>query len=828
MNFIRQKPYLSLLILALILGFSFMGSRSLFEPDEGRYSNVALNIADSNEWVSLHRHPDSLHFTKPPLTYWTIAASVKTFGFNTWAVRLPIALAYIFSVLMIFQLGKVFCREKPWLPALIFATSPLPFFAGNYISTDFILAACETLAVLCFAQYAFLKKTKRWMDGMWAGFGLAFLAKGPPSLLPLLAIVFFLWQQKDLKALYRPLGFIAFTIIGLAWYGIVIQRHPGLLDYFIGHEVIARVSNENMQRSPEWYGQIKVYLPTFVLGALPWLIALAVVFLKRRLSPGVSSLQFSDSDKWQKRFLWFWFVLPLVVFCLSRSRMPLYVLPLFTPLSLLLAQSFTHFSLSKRLVFFLTLWMAILIGGRYALSHYEHNKDPEVFAQKLLVITKEKPREIIFVEDMARYGLHLYLGSQINKVSFKPQPKRISDSAFDMTLSQALDQKPGRRVFIFKRENDQYFKNALREKNLTPILLGSIANHAGKTDQDRLVYTIPGEFEQFKNKSEKNSASPSARTNWTLAKANGKQGHEIFTFYGLGTGKTYRDIAKDVHAFSPAKNQWRQVTNIPVSQGVLASAAVSVNNKIYLAGGYSVASTGDEKSTPDLFEFDPMTESFKLVSQIPIPVDDSVLLAWRDRYLVFVSGWHDTGNVKDVQLFDLQDKKWRKASQYPGDGVFGHSGGIVGDSMVICDGVTAIKDAKGKNQFAMSTRCFRGDLNSNDPMKIKWTELPKHPGAPVYRAAASGTLQTGARILFAGGANRAYNYDGIGYDGVPVLASDKVFSYDLGKNEWQAHRSLIEPSMDHRALIEIDGKFYMPGGMRDPQTVTNEVLAFEL
>jgi 4-amino-4-deoxy-L-arabinose transferase-like glycosyltransferase/N-acetylneuraminic acid mutarotase len=826
MNFLRQRPYLTVILLALLLGFSFMGSRSLFEPDEGRYTNVALNIVDSNEWISLHRHPDSLHFTKPPLTYWTIAASVKTFGFNIWAARLPIALAYILSVLMVFQLGKVFCREKPWLPALIFATSPLPFFAGNYISTDFILAACETLAVLCFAQYAFLKKTRYWMDAMWAGFGLAFLAKGPPGLLPLMAIIVFLWQQKDLKALFRPLGLSTFVIIGLAWYGIVIQRHPGLLDYFIGHEVIARVSNENMQRSPEWYGQIKVYLPTFVLGALPWLIALAVVFFKRRLNPDGSPPQLSDSDKWQKRFLWFWFVLPLIVFCLSRSRMPLYVLPLFTPLSLLLARSFRNFSLSHRLMFFLALWMVILIGGRYALSHYEHNKDPKVFAQKLLVITKEKPREIIFVEDMARYGLHLYLGSQINKASFKPQPKSISDSQFDMTLSQALDQKPGKRIFVLKRENEQYFENALREKNLLPILLGTIANTEGESDQDRLIYTIPGEFEQFKAAPEKISSSPSARTNWAIAKTSGQQGLEVFAFYGLGTGKTYRDI--DVHAFSPSRNQWRLVTNIPVKQGVLASSAVSVNNKIYLAGGYSVASNGDEKSTPDLFEFDPMTESFKLISQIPIPVDDTVLLAWHDRYLVFVSGWHDTANVKDVQLFDLHDKKWLRASEYPGAGVFGHSGGIVDDSMIICDGVTAIKDPKGKNQFAMSNRCFRGDLNINDPTQIKWTELPKHPGTSIYRAAASGTMLTGVRVLFAGGANRPYNYDGIGYDGAPVSASSKVFSYDLRKNEWQTHRSLSVPSMDHRALIEIDGKFYMPGGMRDPQTVTNEVLAFEL
>lgn len=495
MNFLRQRPFLATVLLALLLGLSFMGSRSLFEPDEGRYTNVALTIADTDEWISLYRHPDSLHFTKPPLTYWLIASSVKTFGFNTWAARLPIALAYIFSILMIYRLGKTFCRERPWLPALIFATSPFPFLASNYISTDFVLAACETLAVLCFTQYALLKKSKYWMDAMWAGFGLAFLAKGPPGLLPLLPIVVLLWQQKDLKALARPVGFLAFMLIGVAWYGIVIQRHPGLLEYFIGHEVVARVADEGMQRNPEWYGPLIVYLPVLLVGALPWLLA---ALLNRTSKADKATRLDSEptvSGTQEKRFLWLWFLLPLLIFCLSRSRMPLYVLPLFTPFVLLLANALRSIPFDKRAtVILIGTWIFILLGLRFGLGYFNNTKNPEVFAQKLLVITKEAPREIIFVEDMARYGLHLYLGTQINKVSFRQHPKTISDSTFDMTLGQALKQEPGKRVFIFKRVNRQYFLTALAEEGITPIYLGIIPDPKRNTADDRMVYTIPGEF----------------------------------------------------------------------------------------------------------------------------------------------------------------------------------------------------------------------------------------------------------------------------------------------------------------------------------------------
>ncbi|HPO23124.1 MAG TPA: hypothetical protein PK135_00470, partial [Arenimonas sp.] len=166
----------------------------------------------------------------------------------------------------------------------------------------------------------------------------------------------------------------------------------------------------------------------------------------------------------------------------------------FTPLALLLGNALGNFELTTKKLVWLALLVISLLGLHGLLATYNNSKDPEIFARKLLVITKEKPREIIFVEDMARYGLHLYLGSKINKVSFKPQPKDISDSQFDMPLDQALEQKPGKRIFVFKRENEQYFKTALQEKGISPIFLGVIADKNEKTSQDRLIYTIPGEF----------------------------------------------------------------------------------------------------------------------------------------------------------------------------------------------------------------------------------------------------------------------------------------------------------------------------------------------
>ena len=57
------------------------------EPDEGRYSVIASEMIETSNWLvpQLWYVP---HLDKPPLTYWAVAASMKLFGRNEWAVRL--------------------------------------------------------------------------------------------------------------------------------------------------------------------------------------------------------------------------------------------------------------------------------------------------------------------------------------------------------------------------------------------------------------------------------------------------------------------------------------------------------------------------------------------------------------------------------------------------------------------------------------------------------------------------------------------------------------------------------------------------------------------
>lgn len=486
-EFIRNHTLLCLMLLAGIWALAFQGSRGLMEPDEGRYTNVALQILQHDDWISLYRNQDSLHFTKPPLTYWSIAASVATFGHNEWAVRLPMALAFMALVFFAYRLGRLFVPARPWLPSLFLLASPLVYLAANAVNTDTLLAAMTTLGISCYAQYRFGGGNRRWLDAMWWAFGLAFLTKGPPGLLPLLAIIVFAFWHRDGRVLLRPLGLLGFAVIGLAWYAAVILRHPGLLEYFLGHEVVARIASDTHNRNSDWYAPFTVFGPALLLGTLPALMAIAIY---RKQAPAL------ERPQEQTRFLWLWFLLPLAVFSLAQSRLPLYVLGLTVPVLLLISRRLENVPFGHGAAAVMAFWLIALLAfkGLIPLAFDNHNKNSYTFAEEIRPMLPGKPEQIIFVEDMSRNGLNLYFDADIKKVSFTPQPKPISDSAYDSSLAEELAKAPDRRVFIFKREIESRFLGETAKAGITPMKLGEWLEDGRPGPRDRMLYVLPGEF----------------------------------------------------------------------------------------------------------------------------------------------------------------------------------------------------------------------------------------------------------------------------------------------------------------------------------------------
>ncbi len=301
----------------------------------------------------------------------------------------------------------------------------------------------------------------------------------------------------------------------------------------------------------------------------------------------------------------------------------------------------------------------------------------------------------------------------------------------------------------------------------------------------------------------------------------------LFSFAGLGPKKTYQAVLPNAYSVSLGTGEAKRISGLPDQRGRLASIAATVDNKIYLFGGYTVAADHSEALTPEVYRYDPKTDSYELVSKMPTPVDDSVALVYKNRYIYLISGWHNTNNVDLVQVFDTKNNQWFAATKYPGNPVFGHAAGIVGNKLLVADGVKVVAQVNGKNQYAASEQNWLGEIDPSNPASIKWQAIPKHPHLPLYRMAAVG-VEEKQLILFAGGSDNPYNFNGIGYDGNPSEPSQKVFAYDLTASKWQQFQPLEYPSMDHRNLLFDGVRFYIVGGMTKTQAVTSKIQTFKL
>ena len=315
---------------------------------------------------------------------------------------------------------------------------------------------------------------------------------------------------------------------------------------------------------------------------------------------------------------------------------------------------------------------------------------------------------------------------------------------------------------------------------------------------------------------------PEPVTNNAVAAVGVQDGTHLFTFGGLLAGKTWRDTTARAWTLLPGADAWVELPPVPEGEGRLASVAVAVGGRAFIFGGYTVAEDGDEASLPYVHSIAPGEDAYTRHADMPVPVDDAVALPYMDRYVYVVSGWHDLGNVNLVQLYDTQTDTWVQATPWPGEPVFGHAGGIVGNTMVICDGV-AIRAADSSRPRRCETirQCAAGVVDEQDPRRVSWRMLTPHPGVARYRMAATGY---GDEVWFLGGSATAYNYDGTGYDGTPAEPAEHGFAFDTANGGWRSVRTPGIATMDHRGMVRSGEDLVIIGGMRAGQAVTPEVL----
>jgi hypothetical protein len=128
-----------------------------------------------------------------------------------------------------------------------------------------------------------------------------------------------------------------------------------------------------------------------------------------------------DEESAKSLFLVLWFFIPLAVFVLARSKLPLYVLPLFVPLAVVTAREIERLNVSlDKWRYLIALWCVFLVLVRLITASLNFKQDASKIAENTKKQYPHPVVEIIFVNVVPAFGLQFYTGSDIERVSLEP------------------------------------------------------------------------------------------------------------------------------------------------------------------------------------------------------------------------------------------------------------------------------------------------------------------------------------------------------------------------------------------------------------------------
>jgi 4-amino-4-deoxy-L-arabinose transferase-like glycosyltransferase len=327
-------------LFAAVLAFSDLGARPLISPAEARYALVAREMLESGDWIQPHFN-HARFYEKPPLTYWSVAASYRLFGFTEFASRLPSALAYIGTVLVTFLLAlELVGRRTAPLAALIFATSLGPYLFGRFLFTDTLLVFWLGVSLLGLARTIQRPVSVAGPLMLYLGASLAGLTKGLIGLLfpfaAAAAYAFLLGGRDFLRRLRPGLGLSIVAIVFLPWHLLLAWKDPEFLRFYFLNEHFARFFS---RRDPINYTPLSVpaFWTSTLLWMFPWILFFPSALPRRR-------------GRWSRRLalVWIWAGGIVLFFTMTGSRMEYYALPAFPALAVILGSGWRRFLTSGR------------------------------------------------------------------------------------------------------------------------------------------------------------------------------------------------------------------------------------------------------------------------------------------------------------------------------------------------------------------------------------------------------------------------------------------------------------------------------------------------
>jgi len=366
------------LAIVALLRLLTMGLYPLTDTTEARYSEVARKMVELNDWITPWYDYGVPFWAKPPLSTWLTAASLKIFGINEFAARLPYFLLAVLIAWLVWDwVGRRSKREALLTVALLSGTM-LYFIASAAVMTDMALVLGTTSAMrgfwAPFEGASSQRPKEQWL--LFVGLGIGLLAKGPIAVV-LAGIPIALWAlfTGNIITSWKRLPWIRGSLLMLAiavpWYWMAEIRTPGFWEYFFIGEHWHRftVTGWAGDKYGTAHATARGAIWLLALGAcLPWTVLLPFLAIGRKANPGAaaSAVPAGPARRQWHIYLLAWAIAPCLFFTMSGNILWTYVLPALPALAMLAAGWLAGDARTRRVdgvVSAGVVVMALLVGG---------------------------------------------------------------------------------------------------------------------------------------------------------------------------------------------------------------------------------------------------------------------------------------------------------------------------------------------------------------------------------------------------------------------------------------------------------------------------------
>ena len=367
----RLKYSLIIGIAAALFFIPFLGGVHLFDWDEINFAEISREMLLTGDYTRVYVDFQPF-WEKPPFFFWLQSTAMSLFGIGEFAARLPNAICGIFTLVVLFNIGKTLYDTRfGWIWVMAYAGSVLPhlYFKSGIIDPWFnLFIFCGLYYVILFhwkkSDYknTNLKKSK-WLYLFLGGLivGLGILTKGQVAYLIVVLCLFIYWLYERLRFYINIPEFVFFTIaatlVTLTWYGLETWKNGSwFIVEFNKYQYRLFSTPDAGHRGFPGY-----HFVVLLVGCFPAAIFTIRSFFKM---PEQEFKYQKDFTRWMK--ILFWVV--LILFSIVKSKIVHYSSMCYFPLTFLAAWVIYEWS-RKRIL--MTRWMRtglIITGGIFAIA----------------------------------------------------------------------------------------------------------------------------------------------------------------------------------------------------------------------------------------------------------------------------------------------------------------------------------------------------------------------------------------------------------------------------------------------------------------------------